>query len=380
MIIELRKAGFVNKGAQLMLYAMMDKLKSQYPEAVFTMAPHKNAPWEERAAHGLRQKAWYWRYRTQWGDLAALLTPKTRKKYGIVLDREVDVVMDAAGFAYSDQISKKSCTELARSCKRWKKRGTKIILMPQAFGPFQSKNNVKKIKAIADCATLIYAREKTSYQHLVNITGNKPNIKMAPDFTNLLEGEIPHYFNAEENTFCIIPNHRMIDRTQGKESQAYLPFLILCTRYLLSNHQKPFILVHEGPKDLYLAKEVAKAVNHVVPVYTESDPIRVKGLIGACKGVLGSRYHSLISALSQGIPALGTGWSHKYQLLYEAYNFPEGMMDVTASQKEVFQKLDLLLQPESYQNIQQTIIPPSKEQKQHAHQMWEDIFNAFKTA
>ncbi len=379
MIIELRKVGFINKGAELMLYAMLDKLKGEYPEAILAMAPHKSAPYEKRAALGLRQKAWYWRYRLQWGDLAALLTAKARESYGLVLDREVEVVMDAAGFAYSDQISQNSCTELARSCKRWKKRGTKVILMPQAFGPFRSKNNVEKIKSIADCASLIYAREQTSYQHLVNITGPRPNIKLAPDFTNLVEGIVPEYFSSRENDFCIIPNHRMIDKTSGKGTQAYLPFLIKCTRYLLANNRKPCILVHEGPKDHSLAKEIANAVNGAVPVYTEHDPLRVKGLIGACKGVLGSRYHALVSALSQGVPALGTSWSHKYQLLYDDYNFPEGMVDVTASDQEVFHKLDLLLQPESCRKIQSTISPPSQELKNRSRDMWKEIFNVIKT-
>ncbi|MFO8054916.1 MAG: polysaccharide pyruvyl transferase family protein [Bacteroidales bacterium] len=335
MNIEIRKAGFINKGAELMLYAILEKLKPMYPEARFIMAPHKNAPFEKRAALKLWQKAWYWRYKVQWGDLAGLLPKKTRESYGIVLDREVDVVLDAAGFAYSEQLSEKTCTELARSCKRWKKNGRTIILLPQAFGPFTTDNNKEKIRLIADCAGLIFAREQASYKYLVDITGERPNIKTAPDFTNLLQGKVPEYFNYEENDYCIIPNHRMINKTKGKDKEAYLPFLIKCIQYLISKNKKPFILVHEGAKDHQLAIEISNAVNASVPVYTESDPLKVKGIIGACKGVLGSRFHSLVSALSQGVPALGTGWSHKYEMLFRDYDFPEGIINVTAREQEI---------------------------------------------
>jgi hypothetical protein len=62
-----------------------------------------------------------------------------REQYGVVLDKEVNVVLDAAGFAYSDQWGPDLSEELARSSKRWKKQGSKVILLPQAFGPFRDQ-------------------------------------------------------------------------------------------------------------------------------------------------------------------------------------------------------------------------------------------------
>lgn len=48
-----------------------------------------------------------------------------REQYGIVLDKEINVVLDAAGFAYSDQWGPDLSEELARSSKRWKKQGSR---------------------------------------------------------------------------------------------------------------------------------------------------------------------------------------------------------------------------------------------------------------
>ena len=126
MNIEIRKAGFVNKGAELMLYAVLQEMQGNYTGANFVMAPGLvSAPYEKRAALNFYQKADLWYGRIQWGVFAGLIPQKIRKMYGIVLDKEIDIVIDAAGFAYSDQWGVNTCLELANSCKRWKKNGTK---------------------------------------------------------------------------------------------------------------------------------------------------------------------------------------------------------------------------------------------------------------
>jgi len=127
MFIEIRKAGFINKGAELMLHAALQKLKARYPEATFVMAPtSKRAehPFHNLVQLGFYPKASLWRYGIQWGNLANLAPRQLREMYGVVLDREVDVVIDAAGFAYSDQWGDAPTSELAQSAKRWRKNGT----------------------------------------------------------------------------------------------------------------------------------------------------------------------------------------------------------------------------------------------------------------
>ena len=55
MVIEIRKVGFINKGAELMLLAILDKLKKRYPNAKFVMYPGKD-DYVNRAKLGLYQK------------------------------------------------------------------------------------------------------------------------------------------------------------------------------------------------------------------------------------------------------------------------------------------------------------------------------------
>jgi len=156
MIIEIRKAGFVNKGAELMLHAALQKLRTRYPDATFVMAPtpkKAEQPFRKLVQLGFYPKAWLWRYGIQWGTLANFAPRPLREMYGVVLDREVDVVVDAAGFAYSDQWGEDPCAELAQSTRRWKKNGTRVILLPQALGPFKSEKNRAAMKSVCPTNT-----------------------------------------------------------------------------------------------------------------------------------------------------------------------------------------------------------------------------------
>ncbi|MFW5803698.1 MAG: polysaccharide pyruvyl transferase family protein [bacterium] len=378
MNIEIRKVQFVNKGAELMLYAVLDKMKQEYPDARFVMAPGKNSSFEKRGELQLWQKAWLWKYRIQFGDLARFIPKMVREQYGIILDREIDVVLDAAGFAYSDQFSGKSCSELARSSKRWQKNKTKIILLPQALGPFESKKNKKDVKTIANNVDLIFPREKESYEYLVKYVGERQNIEIAPDFTNLIKGEIPDYFQQKNNAICIIPNYKMIDKISQRTQEEYIPFLKKCIKFLLNHNQKPFILVHEGKNDHWIAKEITKDENSKVPIFTEDNPLKVKGIIGASKATISSRFHGLVSSLSQGVPAIGTGWSHKYEMLFEDYHFPEGIIDISSKDEIITEKLNMIIDPDSNQKISSVINDRAEKLKLSSEQMWEKVFKLLK--
>jgi polysaccharide pyruvyl transferase WcaK-like protein len=381
-IIEIRKVGFINKGAELMLYTILEKMKKEFPDAEFAMAPSvstASAPYSKRAELGLYQKTQLWHKGFQFGFLANFIPAKIRNMYGIVLDKEVDIVIDAAGFSYSDQWGKYSCLELADSCKRWKNNGTKVILLPQAFGPYVSKYNQKGIKSALDNADLVFAREKVSYDYLVDLVGERQNLKMAPDFTNLVEGIVPEQFDKEVNRFCIVPNYRMIDKTNKKDSEAYLPFMIEVTRYAYEKGQKPFILVHEGVNDLVLAKKIRDAVSPAVQIVNEANPLKIKGILGVSSGTVGSRFHGLVSALSQGTPALATGWSHKYQMLFEDYGFPEGLINIQMSTEEIHKVMDLIIDDKNKAIVTKTIKQNSEKLKQQSIKMWDDVLAVLKS-
>jgi polysaccharide pyruvyl transferase WcaK-like protein len=330
VIIEIRKAGFRNKGAELMLLAIVARLRAAYPDAMLTMipsVPNGSEPFARVTALGLYPKASLRRLGIEWGGLAHLIPKRLRRRYGLILDREVDVVLDAAGFAYSDQWGLESSQELARLTRRWRHHGTKVILMPQAFGPFSNNEIRQAIRIAVDNSDLVMPRDSSSFRYLTEVTGERDDVRQFPDFTNLIEGDLADGYEPEKFAVAIVPNVRMIDKTEAAASAAYLSFMTRCAERLQQLGARPYLLVHEGVDDERLATRIAESVGDI-SIVQESDALRIKGIIGASHAVVASRYHALISALSQGVPAVATGWSHKYNELFEDYGFPEGVLSV----------------------------------------------------
>ena len=381
MIIEIRKAGFVNKGAELMLLAILQKIKERYPDATLVMAPTSMAgsqPFYKLTRLGFYPKSWLWRYGLQWGDLAGFLPKKLREMYGLILDKDIDVVIDAAGFAYSDQWGLDNCKELARSSRRWKNKSTKVILLPQALGPFEKHEIQKWVKIWAENADLIFAREMDSYVHLTNLVGVQPKIKLYPDFTNLIKGTLPDGYDPSNKRVALVPNYRMIDKTAKNESEGYLPFMINCAKYLVAQGAKPFVLVHEGVNDKALAEQISEAVGGI-PIVRETNALHIKGILGTCDATIGSRFHGLVSALSQGVPSLATGWSHKYVRLFEDYDFKEGIISVLDTEEELHMKIDLVLKTNTALSLKQKLNEKSNELKNISNKMWDIVFSEMDT-
>jgi colanic acid/amylovoran biosynthesis protein len=377
MIIEIRQAGFVNKGAELMLHAVVQKLRERYPDAKLTMAPSfggSEDTIEKMQNLNLFPKAWLWRYGIEFGVFASLLPKKLLKLYGVVLSSEIDVVIDAAGFSYSDQWGPDSSRELSYSSGKWKSNGTKLIMLPQALGPYKNTRIKKHVKSWVENADLIFSRERDSYNYLTDLVGEKSKIKIAPDFTNLIKGTLPEGYDSSDKRIALVPNYRMIDKTVGKESEAYLPFMIRCAKYLVEKNAQPFILVHEGADDKRLADLISDAVGGV-PIVKETDPLHIKGIIGSCDATIGSRFHGLVSALAQGVPSLATGWSHKYSRLFEDYDFKEGVVTVLEGEGELKNKIDMLINPESAGPLKLKLNEKSIALKELSEQMWNVVFS-----
>lgn len=376
---EIRRAGFTNKGATMMLIATTREIRRRLPGSRIVVAANYSVPFEPRARLGLWHRAEQKHAGLDFGRLVEFVPGKLRERYGFVTEREIDVVLDAAGFAYSDQWGLPASRDLAERSAAWKAAGKQLILLPQAFGPFEKPEIRAAIRKAADNAALIFAREKQSYEYLVDAVGARETIRLAPDFTNMLEpvrgGEATV---AEEGAVAIVPNARMLDKAAGEESGRYEDFLVAAVDILRSNGLKPFFLIHETLEDLAIARKINAALAQPLRVVEADDPLVAKGLIAQCAAMVGSRFHALVSALSQAVPVIGTGWSHKYQELFRDYDYPEGLVAADLDRPAIETALAPLLSEEARARNSRRLRAASDRLKSEVSTMWDDVFGAIR--
>lgn len=324
MIIEIKGVQFVNKGAELMLHAILKQLESVCPDAILVLNANEHSPYLDRIKLGAYQKLTLKIWKWDFSGFSHYFPSRLRRflwKYGIVTEADVDVVLDASGFAYGQQWDELSTLHMCDEVKRYSRRGGKYIFLPQAFGPFEGKKVIRSLKNGISEASLIMAREGVSFEYLESVIGSVPALHVCPDFTNLLAGALPDGYQKKNDQVLFIPNFNMLSaRNENTDwEKNYIEVMVIVMNVVRDHGLEPVILNHEGTSDMDVCGMLANKYGREIDVISESNPIYVKGIIGHSRLVVSSRFHGCVSALSQGVPCIGTSWSHKYEELFSGY-------------------------------------------------------------
>jgi polysaccharide pyruvyl transferase WcaK-like protein len=325
VIIEIKGAQFANKGAHLMLLAVIERLRARLPHAEVALAPGPNAPYRERARLGAWQKL---PLRRGTFDLTTIgynwpgAVDRALARYGVVTEARIDALLDISGFAYGDRWGTLGALQAASELERFHRQGKPYLLLPQAFGPF-SDPAARRFGAALAQAALVCVRDGESLEHLSRLNpALGSSLVRFPDLTIGVEGDpaAAGRWGIGPKTVLVIPNVRMLD--SGKDAGAwqagYLPLLEALIVECARRGYEVRVVNHAGPEDATLSASLARAAGGRA-VVDEGDPLALKGLIGAAAAVVSSRYHGCVNALSQGVPCLGTSWSHKYGALFEDF-------------------------------------------------------------
>ena len=381
MFIELKGVEFENKGAELMLYAVLDKIKLYWPEAQIVLSPSSKAPYIKRTELGAWQKLSVRKLYIDLNELTYYIPKALRnwlKKWGILTEADIDMVIDASGFSYSDQWNPSmSIRHLSAEINRNHKHKKPYIFMPQAFGPFSSTSVKKNIAKSFHNAALVNAREQVSHKHLYDIMGESSNLQIYGDFTNAIDGILPSYFKDGHLKACIIPNKNMVNSRNNNKSwiDSYADTILTAIKIYQAKGLTPFFLNHEGKEDLTLINELNAQLSQPLEVYNEDNPLAVKGIIANSRGVLCSRFHGCVSALSNGIPCIGTSWSHKYEKLYSEYSASELLLTPNTASADIEKIIELTLDTDE-QLITQHIKEKAQRFKVQTESLWNSVVKA----
>lgn len=370
MIVESFDGSFINKGDQLMLWAVIEHLRGRFKDVKIVMDPQR-ASYAERANYGLYQKMGERRY-GRLGFLIDLLMHRSyREKFGLVTDSEIDAVLDISGFAYGDAWGTQWLEQRARSARRWRKQGKKVVLLPQALGPFQNPRVRELACDILGSADLVCARDAVSREAARHL--GIPDVLLSPDITHLVEGLVPEGFHPPSPWTCVIPNWQMIHMTSGAVRDRYPAFLVAVIKELMARNLNPHILQHEVQDDSGIIAQLETALGNAVPVIREENPVHLKGIIGTSFLAVASRYHGLVNALSQAVPALATSWSHKYGELLTEYGCPENLIAPDTSPAEIAAKIDAMTRASTRKALITKLKETAALQKEKVKDMWDRV-------
>ena len=376
MFIEIKGVQFVNKGAELMLAAVVERVKAYWPEADIVLEGNPLSPYKNRAMLGAYQKLSLRKNIIDLNFLSYYFPKKIRtylQKWGIVTEADINVVLDAAGFAYGDQWGALKVKHLAAELKRYHKNGCKYIFLPQALGPFSRVSDQQVLKASLSKAALICAREEDSFKHISALIGNVNNLVQYPDFTNAIKGVIPDYWHNGQQKVCFIPNSNMmgIKNKNAHWKKNYISIMRSLITQVQSLGYQAVLLNHEGVGDRDICNTLNQLFDNKLDIIEELDPLKVKGIIGDSKAIVCSRFHGCVSALSQGVVNLGTSWSHKYEQLYKEYGVSALLIDPTVNDATQIELINAILaDDEPYSKV---ISDNAVKYKEITEKMWQSV-------
>jgi len=221
-----------------------------------------------------------------------------------------------------------------------------VVIYAQSIGPYNLKwpvlNRESKIlseicrffaRYVLNRASLITVREEITLDILKKLGIDKPPIYLTADSAFLLAPASDEIMQKLLLKYDINPDEKIVGLSvsrninmlqyDSKSKKSYIYYkevLIQIIDYIRDKFGAKIILIPHatGPGDTaddrITVREILldiKDKNGVIGVTEDLTPEELKGIIGRCELLVGSRMHANIAALSMAIPTIAVGYSHK---------------------------------------------------------------------
>lgn len=341
MRILITGGNFVNQGAYLMLAAAVEAIRDRLGGT--PVLDLRQGTERQKRSLGV-DTLWTPKVARTLGFRATGLVPRlSRGRLPYLMASEIDAVLDVSGFRYGDAWEHIGIGRRADYLEYWHSHGVPVVLLPQAFGPFERTSTVG-CRALG-ASRLVIARDPDSLDHVLQLRGRAPGprIEQFPDFTAGLTARPTVGSERYRGAVPIVPNWNILERGgDGVGGFEYIRSLAATVTELRARGLAVYGLSHEGAKDVAVLDQVA-VLTGGLEIVSGLDGRQLKGLLGTARAVVAGRFHALVSALSQGVPSVIHGWSHKYRWLAEDFDATALVADPADGPDATGAALDLAL-------------------------------------
>src|SRR5690554_962769 len=156
MVIQIDGTGMENKGAELMLYSILGELEQRFPSATVYYNTVEGDTRSIETSLDLRH-----RFFLRNGEYPKKILRRLHMDDSFFdrfyVNPSLDLILDGSGFRWGDQwiFGDAYFQKWMRYYRGLKKNGTKIILLPQAFGPFELPHGKQSVELLNTYADLV---------------------------------------------------------------------------------------------------------------------------------------------------------------------------------------------------------------------------------
>ncbi len=368
------QGGLTNKGAQAMTFTAVDQIKKRFPNkniyVFFNSDFERNI--EKKNIYNFKLLPWNGRFQIRLSSFWCRIFMGNSKydyleKKLIKVIKNAKFMIDISGYRLSSQIGQDSWIFYLLDIIIAEKYFIPYFVFPQSIGPFNFQL-IQKIyfyplaKLYLKYPKKIYIRENDGIRYLRQF--RKENIERAYDIvfqnknydlSNIYKEKVNFQnFQIKLNSVGVIPNIKIIERI--KPNQMFSIYYLLMKK-LIDSNRIIYILKHsnEDSRMCEKLKELFQNNRNVIFIPDDLNVIELENIIKKFEFIITSRYHSIVHAYKNGIPALVFGWALKYYELLKLFNQSEYYFDVKniIDPKKIKEKLELLIQ--NYRNEKKEI-------------------------
>lgn len=333
-----------NKGAQAMTYTVVSQISDRYPEKdIYLMSTQDfERPAEERARYTFEILPWSPDIRLSYLRGGELLEQNIDYSDEVLEDisravSTADCTIDINGYALSSQRGTRRSLLYLLNIMIARRRGIPFHIFPQSIGPFdyefpESVPMQFLLGTYLPYPAQIYPREESGVTDVGQY--RETNLHQELDLVLTHDYEVGNIFRNPPNpeiptvpdhSVGIVPNMRVAERISEEQFRSLYTDIIE-TLQELDRH--PVVIQH-SIEDEPLCETIAEVAGDEVTVITgDRQPFELEAVINQLNFLIGSRYHSIVHAYKQNVPAIVIGWAEKYQVLLSKFHQEDSVFDV----------------------------------------------------